>query len=164
MESMNLCDVELSVFETLNHHGVEYLIIGGCAMLFFGMNRDRWDVDLFINRSPANIVKIGKTLTSLKQSLNCPLETLEKAGQHLRINFHNTPFDMLTSLNGIEFSEAYMRKIVGSEQGQLLDVMSPKDLLLAMEGALGNIKDSDRVKKVQADIAYLRTTFSIKAD
>jgi hypothetical protein len=162
-QRMNLDEVELSVFQTLNDHAVEYLVIGGCAMQFFGMDRVRWDVDLFINRSPANVVKIARTLTKLKENLNCPLGTLEKAHQHLRIGFRNTPFDMLTSLNGVEFSEAYARKIFGREQGQRLDVISPRDLLLTMEGAIVDIKDADRVKKLHADIEYLRRYISRKS-
>ena len=39
MRRMNLEEIELSTFQTLNDNAVEYLVIGGCAMRFFGMDR-----------------------------------------------------------------------------------------------------------------------------
>jgi predicted nucleotidyltransferase len=153
---MNLCDVELSVLKVLNDHAVEYLVIGGCAMRFFGMeDREIADVDLFINRSQVNVQKILDVLLDLREKSNLPVEDLEKPYKCLRMVHHGLQFDIFTSFEGVDFLEAYNRSVAGEEQEVPIRVIAVADLLTIKKRALE--KAISRVKKEKRDIEFLET-------
>ncbi len=49
----------------LNDEGVEYLLIGGFAMILHGYTRGTMDIDLLVNSAPSNIDRIKKALSNL---------------------------------------------------------------------------------------------------
>ena len=81
---MNLGNLELSVFEVLNDYGVEYLVIGGCAMQSLGMERDIADVDLLISHSKMNVQRLCDALEKLGERPNPP-ENLIEPNQKLKL-------------------------------------------------------------------------------
>ena len=57
----------LKICKVFNRRGVEYVVIGGFAMIIHGLPRTTIDIDFFVNSSPDNI---GKIKDSLKEVFN----------------------------------------------------------------------------------------------
>src|SRR5687767_2459545 len=58
------------LLETLNSHGVEYLIVGGVAAIAHGAQRPTNDVDCVARRTPANLDRVAAALRELNARLH----------------------------------------------------------------------------------------------
>jgi hypothetical protein len=52
------------VFETFEHHGVDYVAVGGSAVQSHGHPRTTRDVDVLVGPEPENLVRLGRRLAS----------------------------------------------------------------------------------------------------
>ncbi|MCK4425120.1 MAG: nucleotidyltransferase [Deltaproteobacteria bacterium] len=55
----------LRLCRALNHAGVKYVVVGGCAVILHGYFRTTHDIDLLVEPSPENIRQLKKTLSDL---------------------------------------------------------------------------------------------------
>jgi predicted nucleotidyltransferase len=55
----------IKVLEALEKHEVDYILIGGVAVILYGMQRLTRDVDVFLKSVPENIDKLRKALHSI---------------------------------------------------------------------------------------------------
>lgn len=53
------------ICRALNEKGVEYILVGGLAMNFYGLTRMTHDIDLLIDASPENVSKVIDALSIL---------------------------------------------------------------------------------------------------
>ncbi len=68
----------LDLFNALNRHHVDYLLIGGLAVSLHGVERATMDVDITVAMTPENLAHLIETAKELKLSpvLPVPLESL----------------------------------------------------------------------------------------
>ncbi len=121
---------ELSILKCLGECRVEYLLIGGHAMRFQGSSRNVHDVDVLVGRSKTNAERlfvaiwhfIGHTPDFLPTDLQLP---------NKKVTFRNDGYDfeILTSVDGLDFSEAYARREVAQQGDVSISVASRRDLL-----------------------------------
>jgi predicted nucleotidyltransferase len=55
----------LKIFEALDDNNVEYVLVGGVAIIFQGLPRSTEDVDIFIRMDHANVEKLRKAFMSI---------------------------------------------------------------------------------------------------
>jgi hypothetical protein len=55
---MNLFDKFMQIFEALNEEKVEYILIGGFAVILYGSPRLTQDIDIFLKMNDENISKL----------------------------------------------------------------------------------------------------------
>ena len=55
----------MEILDALEREKVEYILIGGFAMILYGLPRITEDIDLFINRNEGNITSLKKALLSV---------------------------------------------------------------------------------------------------
>ena len=55
----------LRIFDAFEREGVEYVLVGGVAVIFHGLPRPTEDVDIFIKMNPANVEKLRQALRSV---------------------------------------------------------------------------------------------------
>ena len=97
----------------LNQYEVEYMIIGGYAMAFHGRPRYTGDLDIWINISEYNAKKMLKVLEEFGfSSLNFRKEDFLKENLINQIGYPPLRIDILTSIDGINFNDAYPQKQV----------------------------------------------------
>ena len=97
----------------LNQYEVEYMIIGGYAMAFHGRPRYTGDLDIWINISEYNAKKMLKVLEEFGfSSLNFREEDFMKENLINQIGYPPLRIDILTSIDGINFKDAYPQKQV----------------------------------------------------
>ncbi|MDH3268307.1 MAG: hypothetical protein OEM46_05575 [Ignavibacteria bacterium] len=127
--------------ELLNKNEVKYLVVGGYAFAVHAFPRFTNDIDFFILTSKTNVEKIIRTLTDFGFNvLDINPELLMEEGKVIQLGKPPFRIDILTSIDGINFTEAWERKVVGSYGKQTLYFIS-KDDFIKNKKASGRKKD-----------------------
>ena len=92
----------------LNLHDVRYLIVGAHALSFHGHPRYTGDLDIFVSSDSENATKC---LAAIDQfglgSLGLSSDDLESPERVIQLGVSPNRIDLLTSLTGIEFEDAW---------------------------------------------------------
>ena len=137
----------LSIF---NEEKVEYLVVGAYALAAHGLPRATGDSDLWINRDERNagrvwrsLVKFGAPLSDLKESdFSCP-------GMVYQIGVAPNRIDILTSIDGVEFNDAWRQRVEINIEDVLVFVISRVHLIANKKtvGRPQDLADIDRLEK-----------------
>lgn len=115
--------------ELLNVHKVEYLVVGGYAVGFYGRPRFTGDIDFWIAISKTNANKILLVLKKFGfESLGIKQEDFLKEDLILQLGYEPCRIDILTSLTGVNFQECYQRKVTADLDGLLINFININDL------------------------------------
>jgi predicted nucleotidyltransferase len=82
----------LRVLQALNDYDVEYILIGGVAVILHGLNRLTRDIDIFINLDEANIERLRGALRSVFDDASIEEITFEELRKYPVIRY-GTPQD-----------------------------------------------------------------------
>ena len=99
------------LLQLLNSKKIEYLVIGGYAVAFYGYPRATGDIDIWIAISKNNAHKVVEALKEFgfdAPDLNDKL-FLEK-DKNIRMGNPPLRIEILTSIDGVEFNECYQNK------------------------------------------------------
>ena len=136
------------LLSSLNSNGVEYLVVGGYAVIYYGYVRTTGDLDIWVALDNQNAVKIETVVRSL--GFNPPglkPEWFLRKGAVLRIGSSPLRFDIVNNIDGVSFSDCYPRR----EKGVIDGIDVP---LIGLEDLKVNKKASGRNKDL-ADLDYL---------
>jgi hypothetical protein len=131
----------------LNHHKVDYMVVGGYAMGLHGLPRYTGDLDIWINREERNV----DLLLNVVRDFGGPLAEIDKnalmanATQTNRspgISFGREPvrIEVLTSIDGVDFKDCFTRVQCKNISGLQLNYIHYNDLIKNKE-ASGRIQD-----------------------
>ena len=102
----------------LNSHGAEYLIVGGYALAFHGVPRYTGDIDLFVRASPENAARVERALTAFGfSSLGLSANDFVRPSGVIQIGLPPNRIDLLTSITGVDFDEAWAGRAPGELDG-----------------------------------------------
>jgi hypothetical protein len=146
-ETMNSDYKEL--LQRFTDHGVRYLIIGGYAYAEYAEPRYTKDLDLWISPDSDNAANVFRALAEF----GAPLEGLNPKDFTEEGSFYtmgNPPVrvDVLMSVSGATFEQAWTRRIERPEGGLLLPYVS-RDDLIAMKLAAGRYQDLADVENLR---------------
>ncbi len=97
--------------QLLRLKGIEYLVVGGYAVAFHGYPRATGDMDIWIAISKNNASKIVEALKEF--GFNVPElqeELFLEKEKNIRMGNPPLRIEILTSIDGVEFSECYEHK------------------------------------------------------
>lgn len=84
----------------LNAAGVEYLIVGGHAMAYYGLPRSTGDLDFFVGTCPQNAGKICHALNDFGfASAGCKPDDFTVPDNVIQLGFAPNRIDILTSID-----------------------------------------------------------------
>ena len=113
----------------LNVHQVEYLLIGGYAVGYYGYPRATADMDIWIAMHPVNSERI---VTILKEfGFNFPElspQLFLKEWQVIRMGVPPVRIELATTISGVNFSECYAERVVDVFDGVKVNLISLKHL------------------------------------
>jgi len=112
----------------LSSRGVEYLLLGGYAVNYYGFVRATGDIDLWIRVSPENAEKIALALEDFGFTGLSPEIFLER-GKIFRMGVPPARIEMLTAPSGVEFDASYARRKMDVIDGLELPIIGLEDLL-----------------------------------
>lgn len=132
-------------------HKVDFIIIGGYAVIYYGYHRTTGDVDIWIKPDNANKAKVllaldeyGIESGSLKE-----LELLDFEN-HLAMQLGSEPdrIEFLTHINGVAFEEANQEKVLADIGNIQIPFLHINHLILS-KLSTGRIKDQADVEELQ---------------
>jgi predicted nucleotidyltransferase len=127
--------------ELLNSHEVRYLIVGGFAVAFHGYPRLTGDIDFFLDSTPENAQKIQAVLRDFGfGSLGLTADDFTRPNQIVQLGFPPNRIDLLTSISGATFPEAWESRVGGELEGIAVTFVG-KETLLVNKAASGRPKD-----------------------
>ena len=108
----------IAFIESLNAAKADYLIIGGCAVAFHGYPRLTGDLDIFIRPTLDNAERVVQALATFGfGSLALKPSDLTGPDQILQLGVRPNRIDLVTSISGVTFEEAWARRTKGDFAG-----------------------------------------------
>jgi hypothetical protein len=115
--------------ELLNRYKVEYLIVGGYAVIAHGYPRFTGDLDVWVNPTPSNARKIILVLKEFGfGKLKITERDLSTKGTILQFGYIPLRIDVLTAIEGVEFASAFPRRFTKRFSGNIINFISKQDL------------------------------------
>lgn len=117
----------LSIF---NAHGVEYLVVGAHALAAHGRIRATGDLDVWVRADQANARRVMQALAAF----GAPLQDLREAdlaqpGIVFQIGVPPLRIDILTEIDGVQFEDAWRKRLSSVFAGEPVSVLSVAHLI-----------------------------------
>jgi len=132
----------------LKEHDVDYLLIGGYAVSYYGYARTTEDMDIWIAIHPDNAQKIYSALIAFgfnDPNLK-PAIFLEKP-KILRMGFPPLRLEITTSISGVDFDDCYQTRIIDKIDGVEVNLIDLQNLKKNKK-ASGRAKDINDIEQL----------------
>jgi hypothetical protein len=151
-EPLKLSEDLIEFVELLSSNEVEFLLVGGHAVAFYGRARYTEDLDLFLRKSEENCAKLHKALLEFGFPIdaNQLQDFCKKPRAMISLGVKPNQVELLNFLDGVNFEEAYERRQPGFFGRAATSVISLKDLLETKQtvGRPQDLADLDALKKI----------------
>lgn len=152
IEASHFSPDTLEFIRLLGTHEVEYVMVGGEAVIYFGHARFTGDVDFFYSNREDNVKKLFGTLKEFwSGSIPGVASPDELAEPGVVVQFGRPPnrIDLMNRIDGVEFEESWNAKLVlciaNSNPTISLFILS-LDNLIRNKRAAGRPKDLEDLK------------------
>jgi len=143
------------VFASFARHEVRYVLIGGAAVIIYGVPRMTFDVDVLIEATPENAAAVLAALREAGLGTAWDIEPDELLAQEIVIFKDILAVDVHTRTPGVSFDEAWERRRMEMVEGVPVSLAGIDDLIASKEAA---DRDVDR-----EDVAILRRLYPEQA-
>jgi hypothetical protein len=136
--------------EALNKESVEYILVGGYAVILHGYRRVTGDMDIWVKRTKENYLKLTNAFTKFRLPVfDMTEEKFLDAETTDVFTFGRPPtsIDIITKLKGVEFDEAFSQAAQYDEEGIFIRFIHLNNLIEAKKAA-GRHKDLDDIEKL----------------
>lgn len=124
------------LFRTFNEENVEFLVVGAHAVMFYTEPRYTKDLDLWINPTPENSVRVFAALRRFGAPLSgISPEDFTNPDLVYQIGVEPNRFDILMSISGVEFGEAWAHRQPTAYDGEPIHILGKNDLMLAKKAS-----------------------------
>ncbi len=140
----------IAFVESLNATKVEYLIIGGCAVAYHGYPRLTGDLDILIRPTLENAERVVQALAKFGfGSLGVEPQELVGPDQILQLGMRPNRIDLVTSIAGVGFEEAWARRVPGDFGGVPACYIDPEALIRnkLATGRPQDARDAEELRK-----------------
>ena len=145
---MNLSKDLREFVELLNSRKVNYLLVGGHAVAFHGYPRFTGDIDFWIDTSLENAALVAEVVRDFGfASLHIDAADFSAPDRIIQLGRAPHRIDILTSITGVSFPEAWQTRIP-TNIGQLEISVISKELLVRNQLATGRPQDLADVKRM----------------
>jgi len=132
----------------LNAKQVEYLLVGGHSVSFYGHARSTGDIDIWIRLSQKNASRLSKALVEFGfAAANVPSRLFLDKKKVFRIGVPPLRIDILPDISGVTFKECYAERNVAVIDGVEVSVISLRHLK-QNKSASGRHKDLDDLESL----------------
>ena len=134
--------------ESLNANRVEYLVVGGYAMAMHGRPRHTGDLDIWIDRRTENA---NRLILALRQfgfgDVGLSADNFTAPNQVVQLGYPPFRIDLLTSIDGVDFQQAWARREPLLHDGLPINFIGLDDLK-ANKRASGRPRDIDDLENL----------------
>jgi hypothetical protein len=129
------------LFAALNGAGARYLVVGGYAVAFHAEPRYTKDLDVWVEPSADNAVRVFAALNEFGAPLgDLSAEDLARPGLIFQIGVPPNRIDIITSIDGVGFTEAWEGRARMNYGGWPIAVIG-REALLKNKRATGRPQD-----------------------
>ena len=119
------------ILKVFNDNQVEYLIVGGYAVILYAEPRYTKDIDIWVRVNQRNAVAIFKALKEFGAPLSGMSENdFSYEGYFYQIGVPPARIDILMSITGLTFDEAWGNRVEVDFDGVKANFISRKDLIV----------------------------------
>jgi predicted nucleotidyltransferase len=125
----------------LSEKKVKFLLVGAYAMAVHGYPRSTMDIDLFVKPDTENALLMLKSLEDFGAPVGeLSIKDFQKEDLIFQIGVAPCRIDIITSIDGVNFDEAYAHSEIIEIDGIPIHVLSIQDLI-ANKRTTGRTKD-----------------------
>jgi hypothetical protein len=111
--------------QLLNSNGVEYLLVGGFSVGYYGYPRATGDIDVWINTSKENAANVTKALVEFGfDEANVNPQSFRRKNKVFRMGVPPLQIDILTDVSGVAFKACYKKRVIAEIDGIQVSVIS----------------------------------------
>ena len=137
----------IQVLDAFDKHGVDYILIGGVAVVLHGMDRLTRDIDIFVKIVPENIDQLRKALHTVFDDTSIEEITLSELNQYSVIRY-GTPggfyIDIMARLGEVATFDDLEYEIINYE-GTQIKIATPETLYKLKKDT---IRDKDKMDAI----------------
>ncbi|MDF1612077.1 MAG: nucleotidyltransferase [Stygiobacter sp.] len=132
----------------LNEQKVEYIIVGGHAVIYHGYVRYTGDLDVWINNSNENADKMISVIEKFGfGSIGLTKKDFMEKDSIIQLGYEPDRIDIITSVEGLNFNDSYPRAIETEYDGEKIKLLSLEDLKINKKAA-GRLQDLTDLEKL----------------
>lgn len=136
------------ILSCLKNESVEFIVVGAYALAAYGYPRATGDIDIWVNNDARNARRLLNALSAFGAPVSeFSVKDFTSSDIVFQIGIEPNRIDILTSIDGVEFAEAWKNRVLHVVDGIEIDLLSKSDLL---RNKLATGRDKD-----QSDIAWL---------
>ena len=136
------------LLKLFNKNKVRYCIVGAYAVAFYAQPRYTKDMDILVEPDKDNARRIIKSLAEFGfKSLTLKEKDFIRKGKIIQLGYEPIRIDLITSIDGCDFKEAWKNKAIGAYGKQ-------KALFIGLNELIKNKKKSAR-EQDNVDISIL---------
>ena len=124
----------------LRAEGVEYLLVGGWAVIYHGYPRATDDFDIWIAVNDENAHRLVRTLRKFGFDVSLPNAIFLEDDKILRFGTKPNVIEIMTSVSGVRFEDCYRERLETILDNEPVSLISLKNLR-ANKLAAGRLKD-----------------------
>jgi hypothetical protein len=131
-----------------NAQDVEFLVVGAHALAAHGHVRGTKDLDVWVRPDPDNARRVLHALAAFGAPLaDLTEDDLSAPGIVFQIGVEPVRVDILTSIDGVTFEEAWTNRVQAQFSDQTVSVLSRADLVRnkSASGRLQDLADLERL-------------------
>ncbi|MCD0472293.1 hypothetical protein [Flavobacterium sp. JAS] len=111
----------LEVIEKLSAHSINYLVVGGWAILFNGFKRLPNDLDIWIDNKKENIERLQKSAILS--------DTIIDDNFYIKIVKNNCKIEMISHMNGLNFKDSFENKKMIVISNNAINYLNIEDII-----------------------------------
>jgi hypothetical protein len=134
--------------EALNNEAVEYILVGGYAVILHGSIRSTADMDVWVNKSIKNYQKLKRAFFVLGAPMFSQDEFIGDEFDGWSIGIEPNRIEVLNKIKGVEFSDAYPFCQTFIQNNIEVNCIHLSQLIKAKEAA-GRFKDKADIEELQ---------------
>jgi predicted nucleotidyltransferase len=127
-----------ALLQNLNSHKVDYMVVGGYAVMKYTEPRYTKDLNIWVRTSPQNAKRLYAALAEFGAPLASDQVTVDILGYYGMVYQIGQPplrIDILTKISGVSFAEAWGRKQRTKMAGERVYIIGLEDLIQNKEAA-----------------------------
>jgi hypothetical protein len=137
--------------ELLNKHSVAYMVVGGLAVNSYGYSRNTGDMDVWIKNTEANAMKMVEVIKDFGfGSMDLSIDDFVSADQVVQLGFPPVRIDIMQTLSGVDFDEAYKMKSIVNDDEVSINFIGINELIANKEvtGRYKDLADAEALRKI----------------
>ncbi len=145
------------IIDLMNKHSVEYMVVGGYAVAFHGKPRFTEDFDIWIRPTKENCDKAWIVLKEFGfgNLKGLSVADLEKKDTVVQLGYPPIRIDILSSISGVEFEDAYPDSIIrtlGALEMRFIGIRALIKNKIA-SGREKDLQDAKQLKKIEIKLS-----------